>query len=157
LADMNIDVRLFAPPHRVVDLYDIEVIGYGRVDAKLKHIIKVIDCASPECATLLFSKLRFSGRYEFATTRIHNGLYKRTPVIQKSEISLKNATLILPAQDFGFFENYREIMRLIDYSIIDLKNTAFGEPMVTPRGNASPDLHEGQEDASVPLSIPQSF
>ena len=45
----------------------------------------------------------------------------------------------------------------INYNIIDLKDTAFGEPMVIPRGNASPDLHKGQENASVPLSIPQSF
>jgi len=154
---MNIDVRLFAPPHRVVDLYDIEVIGYGRAGAKLKHItIKVIDCASPDCATLLSSKLPFSKRYEFAATRIHS-LHKRTPVIHKSEISLKNATLILLAQDFGLFQNYREIMRHINYSIIDLKGTAFGEPMVIPRGNAFPVSHKGQENASVPLSIPQSF
>jgi|GWRWMinimDraft_12_1066020.scaffolds.fasta_scaffold133767_2 hypothetical protein len=61
LADVNIDIRLFAPPHRVVDLYDVEVIGYGRADAKLKHIIKVQDCASPECATLLSSKLLIFG------------------------------------------------------------------------------------------------
>jgi hypothetical protein len=44
-------------------------------------------------------------------------------------------------------------MRHIDNSIIDLKDTAFCEPVVTPRGNASPDPHKGQQNAHVPLSV----
>jgi hypothetical protein len=72
-----------------------------------RRALTVQDCASPECTALLSNKLRFIGRYEFSSERIHR-FYEGTSVVHLSEISSRNSSFIVRAHDFGFAQEYEE-------------------------------------------------
>jgi len=139
LACINVDEQLFTPPHRVVHLFDIDVADFSFQAVSARRALTVQDCASPECAALLSDKLRFIGRYEFSSERIHR-FHEGTSVVHLSEISSRNSSFIVRAHDFGFVQEYRDIMRFIESSYIDRRNTE----LMNSSGN-------GQESASVEL------
>jgi hypothetical protein len=122
LACINVDQQLFSPPHRVIHLFDIDLTECSFQALSARRALTVQDCASRECSALLSDKLRFIGRYEFSSERVRR-FYDGTSIVHLSEISPHNASLIVRARDFGFAQQYRDIMRAIESSDIDRRNT----------------------------------